>query len=496
MKKSLFGKRLFISFMFIFLISLVPIVSASPTLWDNLTHYYSFDTQVDNNFEDLKNSSWNMSSVTNPTKDGGKINNYIACNGSNLSLVVQPSGSAQTSYHSVSFWMYANNSPAGLYSVVTGYDLLGTGQDWRIFTSQYSNEIYIEINPSTFFVTNYTLTYNNWVHVVYTSTSGSHNVYVNGELVGIITSGVSRTLSGNISNIICGQYQPSGYFFEGGIDELAYFDKILNSTEVQELYNNGSGLSYTNPIIIAPTYENYNQTTPTSESFTSQDCNQINGENCAGYLNPSLITDGNYTSYTTLDFNSVQVNYWDAISEFSYEYINGANLSLSYIEVTTENGTTNIPLNDFVLLDNKIKFGLVSLGNDLVNSPEWTETKSIYYPLLISEDTFPMYNGEVEISNVIGSGETRQQVFERSRIYDIRLIWIGTNLVLPQIQPEQTPVTNTPIYQVMDSAGAGMGTFIQFISQALPLLILILIAVGIVITIGYAVAYSIKRSLK
>jgi hypothetical protein len=45
---------------------------------------------------------------------------------------------------------------------------------------------------------------------------------------------------------------------------------------------------------------------------------------------------------------------------------------------------------------------------------------------------------------------------------------------------------------LMDEAGAGLGVFIQYLGQALPTLLLILIVVGIVGAIGFAIAAVIS----
>jgi len=47
----------------------------------------------------------------------------------------------------------------------------------------------------------------------------------------------------------------------------------------------------------------------------------------------------------------------------------------------------------------------------------------------------------------------------------------------------------------MESAGAGLGIFLQYLGAALPAFLLILAIIGVVIAVGYAIAFVIKRSL-
>lgn len=57
------------------------------------------------------------------------------------------------------------------------------------------------------------------------------------------------------------------------------------------------------------------------------------------------------------------------------------------------------------------------------------------------------------------------------------------------------PVNDTGICTTMDSAGAGLGVFIQYMGTALPSLLIILAMVGIIVAIGMGIAYVIKKSI-
>jgi F0F1-type ATP synthase assembly protein I len=47
----------------------------------------------------------------------------------------------------------------------------------------------------------------------------------------------------------------------------------------------------------------------------------------------------------------------------------------------------------------------------------------------------------------------------------------------------------------MDSAGAGLGVFVQYMGQALPALLIILALVGIIVAIGYGIASVVRKSV-
>jgi hypothetical protein len=66
----------------------------------------------------------------------------------------------------------------------------------------------------------------------------------------------------------------------------------------------------------------------------------------------------------------------------------------------------------------------------------------------------------------------------------------------PPVVEETTPeYKSTPIYQVMDSSGAGLGRFIQYISQPLMLFIIAIVFIGIIVIIGSALVKPIREAI-
>ena len=51
---------------------------------------------------------------------------------------------------------------------------------------------------------------------------------------------------------------------------------------------------------------------------------------------------------------------------------------------------------------------------------------------------------------------------------------------------------STTICQLMQESGAGLGSFIEYLGQALPTLLIMLIVVGIVGAVGFAIAAVIS----
>lgn len=83
-----------------------------------------------------------------------------------------------------------------------------------------------------------------WTHVMYTRTGATQKIYINGS---------SDTLASNVTQTTAIQYSTDALWFgqrngglrlNGKLDEIGIWNVALTATEVSDLYNGGSGLSY------------------------------------------------------------------------------------------------------------------------------------------------------------------------------------------------------------------------------------------------------------
>ena len=97
--------------------------------------------------------------------------------------------------------------------------------------------------------TDYGLSTNNWtmvtvtrsgttVHLYINGVDSTNNVYITGSPTGTI-----NTSSGD-GNLYVGALTGGGSNFQGSIDEVGFWNRILNQTEITRLYNSGAGLTY------------------------------------------------------------------------------------------------------------------------------------------------------------------------------------------------------------------------------------------------------------
>lgn len=54
---------------------------------------------------------------------------------------------------------------------------------------------------------------------------------------------------------------------------------------------------------------------------------------------------------------------------------------------------------------------------------------------------------------------------------------------------------NSTICSTMEGAGAGLGVFIQYMGEALPVLLIVLALVGIIVAVGYGIAHVVRKSI-
>jgi F0F1-type ATP synthase assembly protein I len=57
-------------------------------------------------------------------------------------------------------------------------------------------------------------------------------------------------------------------------------------------------------------------------------------------------------------------------------------------------------------------------------------------------------------------------------------------------------VSDSTLCNTLESAGAGLGVFLEYLTIALPTFLLLLAVIGIIVGIGFAVAYVIKSAMR
>jgi len=177
-------------------------------------------------------SSTDASNITVP----GKINtafDFTAASSENLTDGTFISEVVRSGTFTVAFWV-KSDSTVGAQTIFNNSD--GS-----------SNRIGVEINAlsircSAFTGSGYdgasgTIAANTWTHIAFTNTAGTLQLYLDG----ILQTG---TLDGALpvgGGLSIGSDSSGGEFFDGIVDDVRIYDRVLSSAEVGKIYNSGNG---------------------------------------------------------------------------------------------------------------------------------------------------------------------------------------------------------------------------------------------------------------
>lgn len=118
---------------------------------------------------------------------------------------------------------------------ITTQDFLFRGGNARVFTNtsgglQVKGLDYVSSN----ILISGALTANTWHHLVIERTSSTQKVYIDNVLKN------TQTTSGSFTIEHFGYFTSTGYFWEGGIDEISIHSAGLSASDVSAIYNSGS----------------------------------------------------------------------------------------------------------------------------------------------------------------------------------------------------------------------------------------------------------------
>jgi len=203
-------------------------------LTDNLEAYYQLDEASGGVIDATGNLADGTNTGATPNVTG-KINTAYEFGGSSDNIATGISGNGLTTG---TFSAWAKSTDVTAYQVIFGKENATTNNSFDLsINSSKANLKY----GNQFLSGTTTLSNNTFYHVVGVSDGTSIYIYLNGSLENsaLITGTASST-----DNYFIGNRLRSGGDFLGVIDEVGYWDKNIQPTEITELYNSGSGLAY------------------------------------------------------------------------------------------------------------------------------------------------------------------------------------------------------------------------------------------------------------
>lgn len=183
----------------------------------------------------------------------GKLIQGAGFNGTTSKIVLGAVGITGAGTRTVSFW--AKRGAATTIKMLFGSEATtpGAGRNSKFVTGVNSaGDIYWNFNDSDFYTAGGKLNTSSFVHVVGTYSGGTLStstiiIYVDNVAQSLTKAGVS-TLAANTqdqNNLIgIDQSLTAARFFDGAIDEIGVWDRVLSAGEISTLYNGGTGLSH------------------------------------------------------------------------------------------------------------------------------------------------------------------------------------------------------------------------------------------------------------
>jgi hypothetical protein len=224
------------------------------TLTTNLVSYYTFDTNLTDSLSAHDMANGDAAPTSGAT---GIINDAIDFEYTNHESLKTTTRWITSGAFSVSAWIN-RESQASIFNEVLGQTNTGVGLHLgimgaggggtanRLSAMSLSTMTYPTI---PFGSTN--LPTGSWVHVVWTydpAANPKHCMYVDGVAETVTNNNLTISDWGDdTSNCIGAYHYAAGsdrYNFDGIIDEVGIWDKVLSQAEVTELYNGGAGLQY------------------------------------------------------------------------------------------------------------------------------------------------------------------------------------------------------------------------------------------------------------
>ena len=305
-KKIFISKKILFIFGILFLINFVSAVSLNP---------YSHYLLNENNGTSVGDSSGNNRNgiaISSPAWVSGKLNSALQFNGINQYVNfsnVSIGNFERNETHSFEFWFRTNNTGQQIFMS----KMLNSGNynGWEIwFEGTTTNKTYFDLSSiastnmiRVYFVNN-SISDNKWHNLIVTydgsSTGSGVKFYFDGVLKSTLVT--SDTLSS--STLTATPFQISGrgngaIGIIGTLDEIAIYNKVLNQSDVDFRYNNGTGIENMSSVSCSENWVNYNATcgfyNGTWNKFMSY---YLDGNNCGTNItlpsNNGTLYDCNY----------------------------------------------------------------------------------------------------------------------------------------------------------------------------------------------------------
>jgi hypothetical protein len=241
MMKKIYTFILFVLFVF----GIQNAIGQNSSLLNGLISYYSFDYQ--GSFPDAH--GYNNGIINGAIfNSNGILNGCYSFDGSNDFISIPGLDSFNENEFTFSVWIFKSLTSNKIASVLN----TKAGQIW------YDNKNFRELmlraidsrngTGNTHLLQEYSLSNNEWHHIVFTANGNSLEGYIDGINTSLYMNYTTESIQGTYNLAEIGADGNTNYgrqrFWNGKIDELGFWDRVLTANEIMELYNNGVGKPY------------------------------------------------------------------------------------------------------------------------------------------------------------------------------------------------------------------------------------------------------------
>jgi len=234
------------------------------------------------------------------------------------------------------------------------------------------------------FSINYTVPPDIWTYVTHTFNGTEVRGYINGTLISTFshTGNIKPNPTGNRGISIGAMFTNVWEGYNGQLDEIGLWNRSLSASEVSDLYNNGTGITYTN---IFPELPIITLNSPVEAFTTTNQTINFNGTvtSPAVITNVTLFIDGVLNETNSSGINDTDYLFTKTITEGSYNWT---------YESCNINGCSTATTRTFTIsnfIENTITFN----AEVLETSFQSFELNITTIPSILSIDAFLNYNG-------------------------------------------------------------------------------------------------------
>jgi hypothetical protein len=212
----------------------------TPSLLTDLVSYWKLDEASGTRFDSA--GSNNLADNNTVTSDTGKINSaakFVAANSEYLSIASNATLVMGDIDFTLSLWFYRDTS--------ANFTLLakdnGTSREYNLDIGGGNARFFI--NGGTSLAQSAAASLATWYHVIawHDSVGNTVNISVNNAAPASTATGGAAPATG-ASQFRLGSREGDGHYWDGRIDGVGVWKRVLTSDERTSLYNGGSGLDY------------------------------------------------------------------------------------------------------------------------------------------------------------------------------------------------------------------------------------------------------------